>query len=75
MREAFIARRSAPAPAGSCTRGTSSGTMAANTGQRIARPTPLAKVSASSSGGVMTPEITAHSTSGHAATQNCVMMK
>jgi len=50
--------------------------MAENTGQRIASPMPLAKVSASSSGAVMPPASTAtHSTIATAATQNCVAMK
>ena len=55
MREAFMATPFSASAAGSCQRGTSSGTMAANTGQRIASPMPLAKVNTSSSGGVMTP--------------------
>lgn len=76
MRDAFIEMPFSASAAGSRLRGTSSGTMAENTGQRIARPTPLAKVSASSSAGVMTPEITAmHSSVATPATQNCVMMK
>jgi hypothetical protein len=76
MREAFIDTPLSASAAGNCTRGTSSGTMAENTGQRIARPTPLAKVSASSSAGVMTSAITAmHSSVATTATQNCVMMK
>lgn len=62
--------------AGSCGRLTSSGTMAANTGQRMASPMPLAKVRASSSGAVMPPDTMAmDSTTATAATQNCVAMK
>ena len=76
MRDAFIEMPLSASAAGSCARGTSSGTMAANTGQRIARPTPLAKVSASSKGGVMMPVMTAmHSSVATPAIQNCVMMK
>jgi WS/DGAT/MGAT family acyltransferase len=76
MREAFIDTPLSASAAGSCGRGTSSGTMAANTGQRMARPMPLAKVSASSSGGVITPAKDGHaSTSATTATQNCVKMK
>ena len=76
MREAFMATPFRASAAGSCGRGTSSGTMAANTGQRMARPTPLAKVSASSRAGVITSEITVtHRRVATAATQNCVMMK
>ena len=55
MRDAFIATPLSASAAGNCVRGTSSGTIAANTGQRIARPMPLAKVSASSSGAVIHP--------------------
>ena len=76
MREAFMATPFCASAAGSCGRLTSSGTMAANTGQRMARPMPLAKVSASSSGAVMPPaRMATHSTSATAATQNCVAMK
>ncbi len=48
MREAFMATPLSASAAGNCWRFTSSGTMAANTGQRIASPMPLANVSASS---------------------------
>ena len=76
MREAFMAMPLSASAAGNCARGTSSGTIAENTGQRMASPTPLAKVSASSSGAVMAPiTIVRHSTRATAATQNCVMMK
>ena len=62
--------------AGSCCLGTSSGINAANTGQRIARPMPLAKVSASSNGGVIRLKSTAtHSTAAVPASQNWVTMK
>ena len=76
MREAFMAMPLSARAAGRWARLTSSGTMAENTGQRMASPMPLAKVSASSSGAVMPPASTvAHSTSATAATQNCVAMK
>ena len=76
MREAFMAMPLSASAAGNCERGTSSGTIAANTGQRMASPMPLAKVSSSNKGGVMTPEITVmHSSVATAAIQNCVMMK
>lgn len=76
MREAFIATPLSASAAGSCWRLTSSGTMAANTGQRMARPMPLAKVSASSTCAVMPPlRMAAHSTMATPATQNCVIMK
>ena len=76
MREAFMATPFSARAAGNCGRLTSSGTMAANTGQRMASPMPLAKVSASSSGAVMPPETMAKaSTTATAATQNCVAMK
>ena len=76
MREAFIEMPFSASAAGNWLRGTSSGTMAENTGQRIASPTPLAKVSASSKVGVMPPDSTAMQSSvATPATQNCVMMK
>ena len=76
MRDAFMEMPFKANAAGSCERGTSSGTMAENTGQRMARPMPLANVRAKSSGGVMTPEITVrHSSVATPAIQNCVMMK
>ena len=76
MREAFIATPLSASAEGSCWRLTSSGTMAANTGQRMASPMPLAKVSASSRCAVMPPLITAtHSRAATPATQNCVIMK
>ena len=76
MRDAFIDTPLSASAAGSWGRGTSSGTMAANTGQRMASPTPLAKVSASSSGGLTAPKkMTALSSSATAATQSCVTRK
>ena len=47
-RDRFIAMPLSAIAGESCARGTTSGTMAANTGQRIARPMPLTKVSTSS---------------------------
>jgi len=59
-----------------CSRGTTSGTIAENTGQRIARPMPLAKVSTSSSGAVSNPvSDSAASTSALPATHSCVTAK
>ena len=55
MREAFMDTPLSASAAGNWARGTSSGTMAANTGQRMARPTPLANVSTSSSRGDSAP--------------------
>ena len=76
MREAFIETPLSASAAGNCVRGTTSGTMAANTGQRIASPTPLAKVSASSSGADIQPIITIRQvTVAMPATQNCVSMR
>ena len=76
MREAFIATPFRASAAGSCWRVTSSGTMAAKTGQRIASPMPLAKVRASSKWAVMPPlRMAAHSTIATPATQNWVIMK
>ena len=76
MREPFMAMPLSASACGSCGRGTTSGMMAANTGQRIASPTPLAKVSASSSGAVSVPvRMTTHSSVATPATQNCVNMK
>ena len=71
-----MARPLSASAAGNCARVTSSGTMAAKTGQRMASPTPLAKVSASNSGAVMPPiTMVMHRITATAATQNCVMMK
>ena len=54
-------------------RGTSSGTIAENTGQRNARPMPLAKTNTSSHGAVIIPEaVAAHSAIAVAASQNWV---
>ena len=51
MREAFMDTPLSPSAAGNWARGMRSGTIAANTGQRIARPMPLVKTSSSSSSG------------------------
>ena len=75
-RDMFIAMPlSASAPVSS-SRCTTSGTIAANTGQRIAMPMPLAKVSASSSG-ALSASVSAStpSTTATAATQSCVDAK
>ena len=55
MRERFIATPLRASAEASCSLGTSSGTIAENTGQRSARPMPLAKTSTSSNGAVMSP--------------------
>ena len=76
MREAFIEMPFSASAAGNCARGTKSGTMAANTGQRSARPMPLAKVSASSKAGLITfIKIAAHNNSATPVTQICVNSK
>ena len=76
MRDAFIAMPFSASAAGNCERGTSSGTIAANTGQRIASPTPLANVRASSSDAVIQPIITVRQMiDATPATQSCVIMK
>jgi hypothetical protein len=59
MREAFMETPFRPRAAGSCAVDTISGTMAANTGQRMARPMPLANTKASRSAGDITPMNTA----------------
>jgi hypothetical protein len=59
-----------------CSRGTTSGTMAENTGQRIARPMPLAKVRPSSSGAVSEPvSASVASSSAVSATHSWVAAK
>ncbi|MDT4847346.1 hypothetical protein FQZ97_813980 [compost metagenome] len=55
MREAFIDTPLSASAAGNWFRGTIVGTMAENTGQRIAMPMPLTNVSASSRAGVIAP--------------------
>ena len=76
IREAFIATPLRASAAGSCGRGTSSGTIAANTGQRIASPTPLANVRASNNGAVIRSSTTVmQMIEDTAATQNWVAMK
>ena len=73
MRDRFIATPLRASAAASCCLGTSSGTIAENTGQRNARPMPLAKTSTSSSGDVMRPSaVAAQSATAVAASQNCV---
>ena len=74
-REVFIAMPFSAIAFGNSRRVTSSGMIAAYTGQRIARPMPLAKVSASSSGALIQPanSVTLSSTA-LVATQNCVNM-
>ena len=76
MREAFMATAFSAMAEGRWCLGTSSGINAENTGQRMARPMPLAKVSTSSQCAVIRPESTnRHSTRATAATQNWVTMK
>ena len=76
MREAFIDTPVSASAAGNCARGTSSGMMAENTGQRIARPMPLANISASSSGGdISCKAVTKHNNPATAATQSCVISR
>ena len=73
MRDRFIATPLRASADASCSRGTSSGTIAENTGQRSARPMPLANTSTSSSGDVMrSSAVTAQSAMAVAASQNCV---
>jgi hypothetical protein len=72
-RDAFIDTPFRARAAGSCGRGTSVGTSAASTGQRSARPTPLAKVRASNNAGVIAPPtFTRHSEMATAALQHWV---
>ena len=76
IREAFIAMPLSPIAAGSWLRVTSSGTMAENTGQRIARPMPFKNVRASSIGAlIQSDRIATHSSSATTATQSWVKMK
>ena len=75
-RERFIAMPPSASACGRSARGTTCGTMAANTGQRIARPTPLTKVSTSSKGADSTPAMAqAASTSAFSDTHSCVPAK
>ena len=75
-RDMFIATPLSANAAGSSARLTTSGTMAAKTGQRIAMPMPLAKVSASSSGALSTPASEqTQSTTATQATHSCVTAK
>ena len=57
MRERFMATPLRASAAASCVRGTRSGTIAANTGQRIARPMPLMNTSVSSNGAFIHPRL------------------
>ena len=75
-RDRFIAMPLSASAAGNCARATTSGTMAANTGQRIARPMPLTKVSASSRLAVnASASDNPASTSALTETHNCVAAK
>ena len=74
--EAFIDTPLSASAAGNCERGTNSGTMAENTGQRRASPTPLANTSTKSKGGDSTPRKTVKlSTLATTATQIWVISK
>ena len=77
MREAFMATPFRARAAGSCGRLTSSGTMAANTGQRMASPMPLGKGEGQQQRGRHAARDDGkgqhHGHGGH--TQNCVAMK
>ncbi len=76
MRDMFIEIAFSASAAGSCGRSISSGMSAEKAGQRIARPMPLAKVSASSSGAVMpSTSVTTHSRMPTEATQNWVKIR
>ena len=75
-RDRFIEMPFSAIAAPRCSRGTTSGTMAENTGQRIARPMPLAKVSTSSSGAVSeSVSASVASSSAVSATHSCVAAK
>ena len=76
MREAFMATPLSAMAEGNNGLLTTSGIKAENTGQRMAMPMPLANVSASSSGALITSKAkAAHSSNATTATQNCVKMK
>ena len=61
---------------GNCSRATRSGTIAANTGQRIARPIPLVKVKNSNNGALSElVKVMKHRTAALNATQSCVAIK
>ena len=69
MREMCIVMPLSITAAGNCARGTTSGTMAANTGQRTAMAMPLNKVSVSNKIGVMrSKNIAKHSSADIVAT-------
>ena len=75
-RDRFIEMPFSAIAAPSCSRGTTSGTIAENTGQRIARPMPLAKVSSSSKVGVSEfVSASVASSSAVSATHSCVAAK
>ena len=75
-RDKFMATPFSASAAGRCGLATISGTIAANTGQRIARPMPLENVSASSSGALSTPANDAAASSiALTETQICVLAK
>ena len=76
MRDTFIAAPLSPSAADSCERGTRAGTMAANTGQRIAIVMPFRKVSSSNSGADNAPaSASAISSSAIVAAHSCVPAK
>ena len=75
-RDRFIEMPLSASADGSCARETTSGTMAENTGQRIARPMPFRKVSSSSSSAVSSPaSASAAISSATSDTHNCVAAK
>ncbi len=75
-RDRFIAMPFSASACGSSWRLTTCGTMAANTGQRIARPMPLLKVNSSSSGAFSRPDSdSAASTRALSDTHSCVAAK
>ncbi len=76
MRGRFIATPLSASAAPSCARGTRLGTMAENTGQRIAIVMPFRNVSSSSSGAVRCPSSdTPTSTTAISAAHSCVAAK
>ena len=76
MRGTFIAAPLSASALDSCARGTTLGTMAANTGQRIAIVMPFKKVSSSSIGALSAPATdNATSSSAIIAAHSCVPAK
>ena len=76
MRDRFIEMPLSASAAPICSRGTTCGTMAENTGQRMASPTPLTKVSASSQDAVSAPvKDSSASTTAVDEIHNCVTAK